>query len=258
MASSSLKNNKYAALFSDSDSEEKKKEKQPSAEQSVEKVQKKKIKQKPGKADKAQAAGDDFIPMTKKKRLRSAESGSKGDNEISENASKKQRTEGSSAPASKDKPEEGPLPLGTKKTVSGGVTIEVIREAPAGATVAKNGDELRLIYEGTLPGKEKGDKKKRFDNGELDFLLGDGSMLPGFQIGCKGMAVGERRLIFIPWRMGYGKKGKKPKVPPRSDLEFDVSLNFCGVDFKNRISNPNMSTRRREAAKRRGKKPRQA
>ena len=40
-------------------------------------------------------------------------------------------------------------------------------------------------------------------------------MLPGFAIGVAGMGVGERRLIRVPWRLGYGKKGKRPKIPPK-------------------------------------------
>ena len=28
--------------------------------------------------------------------------------------------------------------------------------------------------------------------------------------------------------------GKKPKIPPMSDLDFDASLTFCGVDWKER------------------------
>ena len=88
---------------------------------------------------------------------------------------------------------------------------------------------MRLIYEGRLAKNDR-----RFDNGEIDFLLGDGGMIPGFAAGVEGMGVGERRLIRVPWRLGYGKKGKKPKIPPMSDLHFDASLTFCGVDWKQR------------------------
>ena len=90
--------------------------------------------------------------------------------------------------------------------------------------------------------------------------MAEGTMLPGFAIGVAGMGVGERRLIRVPWRLGYGKKGKRPKIPPKSDLDFDASLTFCGIDWKRRVSHkpPEMSNKRREAAKRRGKKPRPA
>ncbi|CAE6911025.1 FKBP15-1 [Symbiodinium sp. CCMP2592] len=150
--------------------------------------------------------------------------------------------------------EPGLLPTGTTKTLQGGVTIKVLRAAPEGAQLATKGCEVKLMYEGRLPDKNG----RRFDVGEIDFLLGDGTMLPGFAIGVAGMGVGERRLIRVPWRLGYGKKGKRPKIPPKSDLDFDASLTFCGIDWKRRVSHkpPEMSNKRREAAKRRGKKPR--
>lgn len=34
-----------------------------------------------------------------------------------------------------------------------------------------------------------------------------GTMLPGFVQGVTGMGVGERRLIQIPWKLGYGRLG---------------------------------------------------
>ncbi|CAE7187540.1 FPR4, partial [Symbiodinium necroappetens] len=127
---------------------------------------------------------------------------------------------------------EGLLPTGTTKTLQGGVTIKVLRAAPKGAPLATKGCEVKLMYEGRLPDKNG----RRFDVGEIDFLLGDGTMLPGFAIGVAGMGVGERRLIRVPWRLGYGKKGKRPKIPPKSDLDFDASLTFCGIDWKRRVS----------------------
>ncbi|CAE8718180.1 unnamed protein product, partial [Polarella glacialis] len=145
------------------------------------------------------------------------------------------------------------LPLGAKRVKEAGVSIEVIREAPPGAAVAVRGCEVRLLYKGTLPGKGK-DNNRQFDVGETDFLLGDNTMLRGLSLGIIGMAVGERRVIHVPWRLGYGRKGKKPKVPPMSDLDFDCSLLFCGVDWKNRCSNTSMSNARREASKRKTKK----
>eukprot|EP00928_Gymnodinium_smaydae_P027756 TRINITY_DN21357_c0_g2_i1.p1 TRINITY_DN21357_c0_g2~~TRINITY_DN21357_c0_g2_i1.p1 ORF type:complete len:260 (+),score=69.18 TRINITY_DN21357_c0_g2_i1:28-780(+) len=143
-----------------------------------------------------------------------------------------------------------------RKAAAGGVEYKVLRTAPAGAAVARKGAVVRLLYEGRLPAK----KGRRFDAGEIDFVIGDGSMVRGFEAGVLGMAVGEKRTLFIPAKMGYGKKGKKPKVPPNSDLEFDVILTHAGLDSDWTFAqdNTSMSKARREAAKRRGKKPKQS
>jgi len=150
--------------------------------------------------------------------------------------------------------------VGHIRNLASGVKVQVMREGPAGANLASQGKVVKCIYEGRLP--EKKDPKsihgKRFDAGNVDFIVGDGSMVLGFDSGVRGMAVGERRLIHVPWRMGYGKKGKSPKIPPRSDLIFDVALTFAdGTDWTDQTLKGQMSNKRREKAKqqkRKGKK----
>mmetsp|Transcript_118083 Transcript_118083/g.376487 ORF Transcript_118083/g.376487 Transcript_118083/m.376487 type:complete len:278 (-) Transcript_118083:42-875(-) len=159
------------------------------------------------------------------------------------------------AAADADAAVAGPAAAGTKRILEGGVTTEVTRPGKEGAKVAGKGDVVKMLYEGKLPGK----KMKSFDKGDIDFVLGDGSMVVGFDRGVFGMAVGERRSIFIPSKYGYGKKGKKPKVPPNSDLVFDVILASVGADWQDMTYKHNcMSVQRREAAKRRGKKPKRS
>lgn len=144
-----------------------------------------------------------------------------------------------------------PSETGTKRTLPGGVVTEVTRAALPGSPIAKDGLEVKLNYVGYLPNKDM----KRFDRGDIDYVVGDGSMIRGFDAGVVGMAVGEKRTIKIPSKMGYGKKGKKPKVPPHSDLVMDVVLVQCGIQWNNNMKYSSMSQDRREAAKRRGKKP---
>mmetsp|Transcript_22069 Transcript_22069/g.44595 ORF Transcript_22069/g.44595 Transcript_22069/m.44595 type:complete len:116 (-) Transcript_22069:57-404(-) len=112
---------------------------------------------------------------------------------------------------------------------------------------------VRLLYEGKLPGKDN----KRFDRGEVDFVLGDGKMIRGVDAGVLGMALGERRLLHVPAKLGYGKKGKRPKVPPNSDLIYDVSLTHAGIDWCQPGQAPSASAKHKEAVKRRSKKQRQ-
>ena len=38
------------------------------------------------------------------------------------------------------------------------------------------------------------------------------------------MAVGERRQLFIPAKLGYGKRGAPPDIPANADLMFDCTL----------------------------------
>ena len=59
---------------------------------------------------------------------------------------------------------------------------------------------------------------------KIAFRLGAGEVIKGWDVGCAGMAVGERRQLFIPAKLGYGKRGAPPDIPPNADLNFSVEL----------------------------------
>ena len=58
----------------------------------------------------------------------------------------------------------------------------------------------------------------------IAFRLGAGEVIKGWDVGCAGMAVGERRQLFIPAKLGYGKRGAPPDIPANADLMFDCTL----------------------------------
>ena len=71
-------------------------------------------------------------------------------------------------------------------------------------TQAKAGDTVRIHYTGTL------DNGTRFDSSEgrepLEFNLGGGQVIPGFDAAVDGMAVGESKTVTIPATEAYGER----------------------------------------------------
>ena len=69
-------------------------------------------------------------------------------------------------------------------------------------TAAKSGDQVSVHYKGTL---DNGDV---FDSSEgrapLDFSLGAGQVIAGFDEAVEGMGVGETRTVRIPPEEAYG------------------------------------------------------
>ena len=65
------------------------------------------------------------------------------------------------------------------------------------------------------------------DKGKVAVRLGAGEVIEGWDVGCAGMEIGERRMLHIPARMGYGADGAPPDIPRNADLDFDVTLMKC-------------------------------
>lgn len=58
----------------------------------------------------------------------------------------------------------------------------------------------------------------------LSFVVGDGTVIKGWEEGVVGMQLGQTRELTIPFDLAYGAAGHPPKIPPMATLHFDVKL----------------------------------
>jgi len=93
---------------------------------------------------------------------------------------------------------------------------------------AGNGDPVKkkqlvqVHYTGWLTDSTKFDSSR--DRGEpLEFVLGVGQVIMGWDIGIEGMKPGEIRSLKIPASLAYGNEAVGP-IPANSDLLFEVEL----------------------------------
>lgn len=89
---------------------------------------------------------------------------------------------------------------------------------------AQAGDQLSVQYVGVLY-----DTGQEFDasweSGQpLQFQLGTGGVIPGWDQGLEGMKVGGRRQLVIPPDLAYGAEGSPPDIPPNATLVFVIDL----------------------------------
>jgi hypothetical protein len=88
---------------------------------------------------------------------------------------------------------------------------------------AKNGDIVIVDYVGTLENGTKFDSS--IDRGEpFTFTLGAGQVIQGWDLGVKGMKIGEKRKLIIPSALAYGEQGAPGTIPANAILIFEVNL----------------------------------
>ena len=64
-----------------------------------------------------------------------------------------------------------------------------------------------------------------YERGEpIDFQLGVGSVIPGWDEGFALLKEGTKATLFVPYSLAYGEAGSPPVIPERSDLIFYVEL----------------------------------
>jgi FKBP-type peptidyl-prolyl cis-trans isomerase FkpA len=91
-----------------------------------------------------------------------------------------------------------------------------------GASAAA-GDDVVVHYVGWLEGGQQFDSS-RARRDPLDFALGAGDVIKGWDQGIEGMKQGGKRKLTIPPALAYGEHGCGGVIPPHATLVFEVEL----------------------------------
>ena len=90
---------------------------------------------------------------------------------------------------------------------------------------AKTGDTVRIHYTGMLDDGAPFDSSQGRD--PLQFTLGTGQVIPGFDDAVAGMEVGEQKTVEIPAEQAYGAHDPNGRQNfPREKVPSDVPLDI--------------------------------
>lgn len=108
-----------------------------------------------------------------------------------------------------------------RTTPSGLKIIEVASAVP----VAKAGDTVYVLYTGILQATNvKFDSSMDHGGEPINFVLGEGKVIKGWDEGIAGMKVGDKRKLIVPSGLAYGQSGAGERIPANATLIFDVEL----------------------------------
>jgi FKBP-type peptidyl-prolyl cis-trans isomerase FkpA len=116
--------------------------------------------------------------------------------------------------------------ISAKPTASGLYYIEKVKGKGAKAMAGK---KVKVHYTGKLlNGKVFDSSYDKKPANPLEFTLGQGQVIPGWDEGITLMSAGGKATLVIPSKLGYGAQGAGSDIPAYSPLVFEVELVSIG------------------------------
>lgn len=112
----------------------------------------------------------------------------------------------------------------TGKKVPAELKVKTLYQPEDCSATAEDGDEVAVHYTGILESGAVFDSSVQAKRDPLVFTLGQKKVIPGWEMGIRGMCVGEKRKLIIPPHLAYGKQGYPPAIPEEATLTFETEL----------------------------------
>ncbi len=116
---------------------------------------------------------------------------------------------------------KGKLKGKLKKTKSG-IKYIVLEEGKG--DFAKKGQKVKIGFYGMTQKDANAFENSFGRDKDIGLIVGARQVIPGWDEALQLMNQGMKAVFFIPAKLGFGKKGKAPIIPPDADLVFYIEL----------------------------------
>lgn len=110
-----------------------------------------------------------------------------------------------------------------EETITTSTGLKYVDKVIGKGAVPKKGQTVVVHYTGWLKDGTKFDSSLDREK-PLEFTLGAGEVIKGWDEGISTMKIGGKRKLTIPPELGYGEHGAGNVIPPNATLIFDVEL----------------------------------
>jgi FKBP-type peptidyl-prolyl cis-trans isomerase len=83
---------------------------------------------------------------------------------------------------------------------------------------------VNALYTGWILHGQQFDSSSKHGNQSFTFVIGQHSVISGWELGMVGMRVGGERRLIIPPALAYGAQGYPPTIPANATLVFDITV----------------------------------